>query len=68
MEEILDIRQNKIRLIIKSLNLSKTVKDAAKKCGLSDRTLQRYMRNNGIRWVKEHKQYMLVRHDLKGEL
>lgn len=64
MEEILNLHLNKVRLIIKSLNNSKTVKEAAEKCGLADRTLYRYMKRQGIEYSPETKSYIIVKMEL----
>jgi len=39
MEENLNIEYHRVRLILKSLNSSVKIKDAAAKCGISQRTL-----------------------------
>lgn len=67
MDEVLNIKENKVRLIIKSLNSSDSVVEAAEKCGLSDRTMYRYMRANKIQWVMEHKRYMVVNYIVRGK-
>jgi phage antirepressor YoqD-like protein len=67
MEEVLNIKENKVRLIIKSLNSSDSVEQAAARCGLSERTLYRYMRTNKIQWVMEHKKYMVVNYIVRGK-
>lgn len=67
MDEVLNIKENKVRLIIKSLNSSDNVVEAAEKCGLSDRTMYRYMRANKIQWVMEHKRYMVVNYIVRGK-
>jgi hypothetical protein len=67
MDEVLNIKENKVRLIIKSLNSSDSIKDASMKCGISERTLFRYMRSNKIQWVTEHKRYMVVNYIVRGK-
>jgi hypothetical protein len=48
MEEILNIDYHRCRLILKSLNTSKTVREAANKCGISVRTLRVWCFNYDI--------------------
>jgi hypothetical protein len=66
MDEVLNIRDNKIRLIIKALNKMGSVREASEICGLSERTLYRFMRTNKIQWVSEHKEYMIVNYIVRG--
>lgn len=47
-EEILNIEYHKVRLMIKSLNLSNSVKSAAIKCGVSPKCFYNYMNNYNI--------------------
>jgi hypothetical protein len=54
--EILNIEYHKVRLIILSLNSSKTVRIAAMKCGISVKCLYNYIKiynihQDGKRWV-----------------
>lgn len=53
MNEILNLDYHRARLIIKSLNTSKTLKEAAEKCGLTPRTLLTWRKNYNIRKNKE---------------
>lgn len=53
MNEILNLDYHRARLIIKSLNTSKTIKEAAEKCGLTPRTLHTWRKNYNIRKNKE---------------
>jgi transposase-like protein len=48
MEEILNLDYHRCRLILKSLNSSKTIKEAAVKCGLSKNTLFIWRKNYSI--------------------
>jgi len=48
MEEILNVDYHRCRLMLKSLNTSKTIKEAAQKCGLSKRTMQTWRKNYNI--------------------
>ncbi len=48
MEEILNLDYNRCRLILKSLNTSKTINEAAIKCGLSKRTMITWKKNYNI--------------------
>jgi hypothetical protein len=48
MEEILNVDYHRCRLILKSLNTSKTTKEAANKCGISVRTLRVWCFNYDI--------------------
>ncbi len=48
MEEVLNMDYHRCRLILKSLNSSKTIKEAAQKCGLSKRTMQTWRKNYDI--------------------
>lgn len=50
-EEILNIHHHRIRLMITSLNSSKTLKDAAEKCGIHERTMRNFKRNYNIKKV-----------------
>jgi hypothetical protein len=43
-EEVLNIEYHKVRLMIKSLNLSKTIRLAALKCGISVKCFYNYMK------------------------
>jgi hypothetical protein len=47
-EEILNIMYHRVRLMIKSLNLSKTIKEATGKCGISKKCFYNYMRDYNI--------------------
>lgn len=47
-DEILNIEYHKVRLMIKSLNLSKTIKIAAMNCGISTKSLHIYINNYDI--------------------
>lgn len=53
MNEILNLDYHRARLIIKSLNTSNTLKEAAEKCGLTPRTLLTWRKNYNIRKNKE---------------
>lgn len=53
MNEILNLDYHRARLIIKSLNTSKTIKEAAGKCGLTPRTLHTWRKNYNILKNKE---------------
>lgn len=53
MNEILNLDYHRSRLIIKSLNTSKTIKEAAQKCGLTTRTFHTWRKNYSIRKNKE---------------
>ena len=55
MEEILNMDYHRSRLIIKSLNTSKTIKEAAQKCGLTPKTLHTWRKNYNICKNKEGK-------------
>ena len=48
MEEILNIDYHRCRLILKSLNTSKTIRQAAVKCGLSKNTMLIWRKNYSI--------------------
>jgi hypothetical protein len=48
VEEILNLDYHRCRLILKSLNSSKTIKDATDKCGLSKRTMHTWRKNYSI--------------------
>jgi hypothetical protein len=48
MDEILNVDYHRCRLMLKSLNTSKTIKEAADKCGLSKRTMQTWRKNYNI--------------------
>jgi len=55
-DEILNIEYHKVRLMIKSLNLSNTIKSAATKCGISVKCFYNYMKlynihQRGDSWV-----------------
>jgi hypothetical protein len=55
-EEILNIEYHKVRLIILSLNTSKTARIAAMKCGISTKCLYNYIKiynihQDGKRWI-----------------
>ena len=47
-DEILNIMYHRVRLMIKSLNLSKTMKEAATRCGIPKRTFYGYMKDYNI--------------------
>ncbi len=47
-EEILNIEYHKVRLMVKSLNLSHSIKSAATKCGLSTKCFYNYMKTYDI--------------------
>lgn len=53
MEETLNMDYHRSRLIMKSLNTSKTIKEAAQKCGLTMRTLYTWRKNYNIHKNKE---------------
>ena len=55
-QEILNIEYHRVRLIVKSLNLSRDKRDAAQKCGLSVKSLYQYIRIYDI--VKENKNWI----------
>jgi transposase-like protein len=55
MEENLNLDYHRARLIIKSLNTSKTIKEAAEKCGLTKRTFHTWRKNYNIKKVKNGK-------------
>lgn len=67
MDEVLNIKENKVRLIIKALNKMGSVREASEVCGVSERTLYRIMRTNKIQWVMEHKRYMVVNYIVRGK-
>jgi transposase-like protein len=48
MNEILNMDYHRCRLILKSLNSSKTIKEAADKCGLNKRTMHTWRKNYNI--------------------
>jgi hypothetical protein len=48
MEEILNLDYHRCRLMLKSLNSSKTIKEATVKCGLNKRTMQNWRKNYSI--------------------
>lgn len=54
-EEILNLDYHRSRLIIKSLNTSKTIKQAAEKCGISCKSLHTWRKNYSIVRNKEGK-------------
>ena len=58
MEEILNIEYHQVRLMIKSLNGSKTIKEASHKCGISRKTMSRRMKDSGITYDKVTKMYI----------
>ena len=68
MEEILNIQHHTVRLILKSLNCSKTLQEAAQKCGLNKKSLYNYRRDNNIRYVKEKKLYMITKWHLSDTI
>ena len=49
MEEILNVDYHRARLILISLNTSKTIKEASEKCGITVRTMHLWKRNYGLR-------------------
>lgn len=55
MNEILNVDYHRFRLIMKSLNTSKTMKEASEKCGITVRTMQTWKRNYNIYRTKEGK-------------
>jgi hypothetical protein len=55
MDEILNVDYHRRRLLTISLNVSKTHEEAAKKCGITKRTLFIWKRNYNIRKNKEGK-------------
>jgi transposase-like protein len=55
MDEILNVDFHRRRLLLKSLNISKTYEEAAKRCGIAKRTLFLWKRNYNIRKNKEGK-------------
>ena len=61
VDENLNIHYHRIRLILKSLNCSKNIKDASKKCGLTNRTFYRYMKDNNIKYSDEKGSYVICR-------
>jgi hypothetical protein len=48
MEEILNLDYHRCRLMLKSLNSSKTIKEATVKCGLNKTTMQNWRKNYSI--------------------
>lgn len=59
-EEILNIEYHKVRLIVKSLNLSKDRKEASNMCGISLKSIYQYMRIYDIvkvdnKWIQKRK-------------
>jgi uncharacterized protein YjcR len=55
MEEILNVDYHRCRLILKSLNTSKTIKEASEKCGISTKTMHIWKQNYGIKKTKDNK-------------
>lgn len=52
MDEILNVDFHRRRLLLKSLNISKTHEEAAKRCGITKRTLFIWKRNYNIKKSK----------------
>lgn len=48
MEENLNLKFNTDKLILKALNLSVTIKDAAKLLGITERTLYHWLKKNNL--------------------
>ena len=58
MNEILNIEYHKIRLVVKSLNSSYSTKEAAKKCGISEKTMRNYIKQYDILYDLERNIYI----------
>lgn len=60
MEEILNVDYHRARLMLISLNTSKTIKEASEKCGITVRTMHLWKRNYGIRKIGKGKYERMV--------
>lgn len=55
MTETLNIDYHRCKLILKSLNCSKTIRQASSKCGITTRTMYTWMKNYDIVKNKDNK-------------
>lgn len=62
MEEILNVDYHRARLMLISLNTSKTIKEASKKCGITVRTMHLWKKNYNIKKTKDGKYERILNH------